>query len=56
MEKCWAWRHIPVIPVMVGSLIQENHGPDPSGKHGRPYLQNNQSKKGLEAWLKWWRR
>jgi hypothetical protein len=24
-----------------------------TGQKVRPYLQNNQSKKGLEAWLKW---
>jgi hypothetical protein len=31
----------------------EDHGSGQPGQRARPYLQNNQSGKGLGAWLKW---
>jgi hypothetical protein len=46
--KKLVWWHTAVFPVMVGSLKQENRSPGQPRQKMRPYLQNNQSKKG------WW--
>jgi hypothetical protein len=48
-EKSWVWWSLPVIPV---KLKKEDYGPGWPGQKVRSYLQNNQSKKGLGAWLK----
>jgi hypothetical protein len=37
---------------MTGSIIQEDHGPGQPEQTAKPYIQNNQSKKGIEEWLK----
>jgi hypothetical protein len=49
MEKCWSWWHVPVIPATMGNLKEKNGGSAWLGQKIRPYLPNNQSKKGLEA-------
>jgi hypothetical protein len=42
----------PMIPATAGSIKQKDHGPGQPGHKTTPCLQNNQSKKGLEVWLK----
>jgi hypothetical protein len=41
----WAWWHMPVIPMMVGSLRKKDCHPGQPRQNVRPYLQNSQSKK-----------
>jgi hypothetical protein len=45
-KKSCAWCHTPVIPVTLRSLKQEDLGPGWPRQKSRPYLQNNQRKKG----------
>jgi hypothetical protein len=39
------WWHIPVIPVIAGSIKEENPSHNQPGQKARAYLQNKQSKK-----------
>jgi hypothetical protein len=50
-EKSWAWWYMPAITAMAGSVKQENDSPGQPGQKVTTYLQNNQNKKGMEAWL-----
>jgi hypothetical protein len=50
--KGWVWWHSLITPGVAESLKWKDHDPGQPGKKGRPYLQNNKSKKGLEAWHK----
>jgi hypothetical protein len=47
-EKKLGLVNVPVIPPITG-IIKENCGPGPPGQKVRPYLQNNQRKKGARG-------
>jgi hypothetical protein len=45
-KKSWAWWHMPVILVKMGSIKKEDHGPVQFRQKARSRLQNKQNEKG----------